>query len=194
MMGWGNSPLILFIKENIMSFEIENFKEVGGPGNSIAGGQLYSVFSETDTLTQMLASGYLNELSGTINEKDSIFLSGVEGSVLVQVNSNVGGVVVLRDTTDAETISANNAVVSPSIPVTFLKTTGAIALSLPDGQNGFVKIITMIVDGGDAVLTPSDLVGAATITFNDVGDSVILAFSVADGGWITMNKQGAVEA
>ena len=36
-----------------------------------------------------------------------------------------------------------------------------------------IKIITMVVDGGNATLTPATLHGGSTVVFNDVGDSVI---------------------
>ena len=68
-----------------MAFEFANFKEVGGPGQSQQGGQSYTVFSTTDTIATMLATGYLDELAFILNVRDTIALSGTDGSVLVQV-------------------------------------------------------------------------------------------------------------
>lgn len=57
-------------------------------------------------------------------------------------------------------------------------TTGVNAGSLADGVvKGQLKKITMIVDGGDGTLTPTNLSGATTISFQDVGDYVILYFN-----------------
>jgi hypothetical protein len=78
--------------------------------------------------------------------------------------------------------------------ITEVTSTGANALTLADGTSGQVKIITMIVDGGDATLTPTTLAGAATtITFNDVGDTVILVYTDTLG-WVIASNNGATVA
>jgi chromosome condensin MukBEF ATPase and DNA-binding subunit MukB len=76
--------------------------------------------------------------------------------------------------------------------VTEVTTTGADALTLADGSSGQVKIITMIVDGGDATLTPTTLAGGSTITFNDVGDGVVLVYGTA--GWVVVGSNGVTIA
>ena len=76
-----------------MAFNIENFKEMGGPGNSKAGGQAYAVFSGEDDLLTMMATGYLNGLSETLNARDMIYLSAVDGGRVVQIASNISDVV-----------------------------------------------------------------------------------------------------
>ena len=76
--------------------------------------------------------------------------------------------------------------------VTEITTTGADALTLADGTAGQVKIITMIVDGGDGTLTPTTLAGGTTITFNDVGDGVVLVYGTA--GWVVVGNNVATIA
>ena len=76
--------------------------------------------------------------------------------------------------------------------ITEITTTGADALTLADGSAGQVKIITMIVDGGDGTLTPTTLAGGTTITFNDVGDGVVLVYGTA--GWVVVGNNGATIA
>ena len=76
--------------------------------------------------------------------------------------------------------------------VTEVTTTGADALTLANGSTGQVKIITMIVDGGDGTLTPTTLAGGTTITFNDVGDGVVLVYGTA--GWVVVGNNGATIA
>ena len=51
----------------------------------------------------------------------------------------------------------------------------------------------MIVDGGDATLTPATFAGGTTITFNDAGDSVILVYNTTVG-WVAVANQGATIA
>ena len=77
--------------------------------------------------------------------------------------------------------------------VTEITSTGTDALTLANGTVGQVKVITMIVDGGDATLTPTTFAGGSTITFNDAGDSVILVYNTTVG-WVAVANQGATIA
>jgi len=77
--------------------------------------------------------------------------------------------------------------------VTNLISTGSsnIALTLGDGNNGQIKFITMTVDGGgNATVTPVNLLGGSIITFNDIGDSVMLLFTGTT--WAIMSNNGVV--
>lgn len=64
---------------------------------------------------------------------------------------------------------------------TDITTTGANAYTLANGAVGQIKKIVMVVDGGDATITPTTLLGYTTITLNAVGDSVVLEYGT--GGW-----------
>ncbi len=73
--------------------------------------------------------------------------------------------------------------------VTKITTTSTDALTLADGQVGQIKVIIMIVDGGDGTLTPTTLLGGSTITFADAGDAVVLLW-VATLGWVRIAQGG----
>ncbi len=73
--------------------------------------------------------------------------------------------------------------------VTKVTTTGTDALTLADGQAGQIKVIIMIVDGGDGTLTPTTLLGGSTITFADAGDAVVLLW-VTTLGWVRIAQGG----
>lgn len=73
---------------------------------------------------------------------------------------------------------------------TKVTSTGANALTLADGTDGQVKIISMVVDGGDATLTPTTKTGYSTIVFNDAGDGVVLVFTTTTG-WMVVANNGA---
>ena len=76
---------------------------------------------------------------------------------------------------------------------TSLTTTGAAqALTLANGTAGQIKIISHVVDGGSAVLTPTTKIGFTTITFTNVGDSATLIYTAA--GWAIIGISGAVAA
>jgi ABC-type amino acid transport system permease subunit len=72
-----------------------------------------------------------------------------------------------------------------------LTTTGAAVPTLADGVEGQLKKIQMIVDAGDAVLTPANLTGGTTITFADVGDVAELKFTA--GSWVVLALYNIVD-
>ena len=76
--------------------------------------------------------------------------------------------------------------------ITEWTTTGVDAGTLVDGTEGLRKVIVMVADGGNGTLTPTNLAGGTTITFNDVGDSVELLFT--NGSWFIIGGQGTVLA
>ena len=78
--------------------------------------------------------------------------------------------------------------------VTELTTTGTDALTLADGTtSGQIKIVNMIVDGGDGTLTPTTFANGTTITFDAVGESATLVWN-STVGWIASSTQGATIA
>ncbi len=173
-----------------MAFDSTRFREVGGPGNQSTGGQFYSVASDTDTLATMMASGYLNTQVAKINVQDSILFNGTDGSAVAQVATNDGtDITVTANATTgvAATLSGPGAIpiTSRSVDVT---TTGADAMTLADGAVGQLLNITLVVDGGNMVLTPANALGYTTITFADAGDSVQLEFK--SGGWALIGQGG----
>jgi hypothetical protein len=77
--------------------------------------------------------------------------------------------------------------------LTSLTSTGsAQALTLANGTLGQIKIISHVVDGGSAVLTPTTKIGFSTITFTGVGESATLVYTAA--GWTIVALNGAVAA
>ena len=78
--------------------------------------------------------------------------------------------------------------------ITEVTTTGADALTLADGTtSGQVKIVTMIVDGGDGTLTPVTFANGTTITFDAVAESVTLVWN-STIGWVATSVNGATVA
>jgi len=99
----------------------------------------------------------------------------------------------LRLSSTPQSLSGSGSlVVNTSAAVTYVTTTGSATLSFGDGVQGQEKTITMITDGGDAVLTPSSTAGFTTITFNDVGDTVRLIF--LNTKWRILSNYGATVA
>ena len=92
-----------------------------------------------------------------------------------------------------QTLSGAGAVDLTNL-VTELTTTGANALTLANGTtSGQIKIINMIVDGGDGTLTPTTFANGTTITFNDANDTVALLYANTIG-WVIISNSGATVA
>jgi hypothetical protein len=106
----------------------------------------------------------------------------------VTINASFGTDVVLatQSLSGAGAVDITNA-------FTALTTTGAAqALTLANGAVGEIKIISHVVDGGSAVLTPTTKIGFTTITFTNVADSAMLVYTPA--GWDIVSLNGAVAA
>ena len=79
--------------------------------------------------------------------------------------------------------------ISLTTGVTLITTTGTDAYTLADGTEGQIKIISMKVNGGNATITPDNLVGYTAITFNNVHDNVHLLYQST--GWTIIALQHA---
>lgn len=120
------------------------------------------------------------------NGFQSITTNATTGAITV--DSAFGNAVVLN----TQSLSGAGAVNITSA-FTALTTTGsAQALTLADGSAGEIKVITHVVDGGSAVLTPTTKIGFSTITFTGVGESAMLVYTAA--GWAIVALNGAVAA
>jgi hypothetical protein len=120
------------------------------------------------------------------NGFQSITTNATTGAVTV--NSSFGTDVVLstQSLSGAGAVDITNA-------FTALTTTGATqALTLANGTVGEIKIISHVVDGGSAVLTPTTALGFTTITFTAAGDSAMLVYTAA--GWDIVALNGATAA
>lgn len=79
--------------------------------------------------------------------------------------------------------------ISLTTGVTFITTTGTEAYTLADGVEGQLKIIIMKADGGNATITPDNLVGFTAVRFTDVNNSVM--FLYGSTGWNIIALQQA---
>ena len=90
--------------------------------------------------------------------------------------NNVPTFIALDDA--VQLVDTTSEAVNVTSSISHLNTTaGAHAGALANGTNGQIKIITMIVDGGNSVVTPATANGFSTITFADVGDTATLIFT-----------------
>ena len=125
--------------------------------------------------------------SGPVTSNNG-FIGSVTGNITGNVTGNVTGDIFATN----QALSGAGAVNTTDM-LTSLTTTGAAqALTLANGTTGQIKIITHVVDGGSAVLTPTTKIGFTTITFTGVGESAMLIYTAA--GWAIVALNGAVAA
>ena len=89
-----------------------------------------------------------------------------------------------------ELSSTTAGALSVSTPVSVITTAASETRTLADGYPGQIKILFMMTDGGDCVVTPAHLYNGDTITFADVNDSWIGIFYA--GQWHTISGVAAV--
>jgi|TARA_B110000908_G_scaffold142424_1_gene170618 hypothetical protein len=105
--------------------------------------------------------------------------------------NNIPTYIALDDT--VHLCDTTSEAISVASSITHINTTaGAHAGAMANGTNGQIKIITMITDGGNSVVTPAALAGYTTITFNDVGDSATLVFT--NSMWVLLSHVGCTLA
>ena len=80
-------------------------------------------------------------------------------------------------------------VVNVTTTLTTIASAGVIALTIPDGAQGQIKVIVMITDGGTATLTPATMNDGTTLAFEDAGDSAILMW-IGASGWQVIGYGG----
>lgn len=93
---------------------------------------------------------------------------------------------------NATTTSSGAGAVAVTGRIHEITTTGTDALTLADGTEGQRLTVVMVADGGDGTLTPSNLAGGTTITFDAVGDAVELVFTA--GAWYIVGQNGVAVA
>jgi hypothetical protein len=94
-----------------------------------------------------------------------------------------------------QSLSGAGAVNITTLTTAFTSTATGNALTLADGAAGQLKTIVYVAEaaGGDTgVLTPTNLGGFTTITFNAIGDSCLLQFIGTD--WWVISARGAALA
>ncbi len=127
---------------------------------------------------------------GEVTIKGGLVSSGNVGGVIIAgTRLSVSGAIGVGF--EKKSTAAAAIALSATAQVSLVTSTGAHGGTLANGQTGQIKEIYMVADGGDFVLTPANLEGAATtLTFGDVGDYIKLIF---DGtSWCIVQNQGVV--
>ena len=99
----------------------------------------------------------------------------------------------------AEQALTGDGAANVTAPVTAFTTdtdsSGNNAITLANGTTGQLKVLYLAAlgsGGQTSVITPANLLGFSTITFNAVGDAAVLYFNGSN--WIVVGSQSAVLA
>ena len=118
----------------------------------------------------------------------TITLRETKGSALTYAELDANFTHLQQNFRTVENITGGGAI-SLTTGVTFISTTGTEAYSLANGTEGQVKIIIMKADGGNATITPDNLVGWTSVRFTAVNNNVHLMYGST--GWNIIALQQA---
>jgi hypothetical protein len=116
------------------------------------------------------------------------------GTISVEIPANVAitGRLLLSGVEEIVSGSAANL----GVTATLFETSGASTATLAAGTDGLVKTFSMVVDGGDMVITVTNAgwktSGTGTMTFDTIGDSCTMQYS--SGKWYCIGNNGVVFA
>lgn len=140
------------------------------------------------TVTGTLIGDVVGTLSGSISGD---VVGSVYGDDSAQIIDGVAGKIVgpiSRIVGDVQQISGPGAISLDTLITEITTTATDDAYTLADGVVGQIKIIAMVGDAGDAILTPTTFANGATVTFEDVNDNITLLFT--SNGWLSTANQG----
>tara|TARA_A200000113_G_scaffold48795_1_gene40008 strand:+ start:1327 stop:4551 length:3225 start_codon:yes stop_codon:yes gene_type:complete len=113
--------------------------------------------------------------------------AGAAGDITIEPGATSGEVIISGPLTAAgaftgsrQTISGPGAINLTTL-YTEITTTGADTFTLANGAIGQMKIIVMVVDGGNATITPTTFANGTSITMDAVNDSVTMIYGA--NGW-----------
>lgn len=176
-----------------MAFDAEKFASESSKKARVRGKQYFNYDSGTDLLSVVLASGHFDSVWEKLTAGDVINVLHPLGLATIEVAAITAEVVTTNLISGGEKGTqaiTNSGAIDIVTRRTNVTTAASGAMTLADGDYvGQKKDITFVVDGAvDAVITPTTLLGASTITMADAGDSVSLEWSAL--GWIILGQGG----
>ena len=123
-----------------------------------------------------------NNITTHITNADLELNTDGTGTIELQTATNVTGNLTVSGAFigSRQTISGAGAINLTTL-YTEITTTGADAYTLANGVIGQMKIIVMVVDGGNATITPTTFANGTSVLMDAVHDSVTLIYGAS--GW-----------
>jgi hypothetical protein len=152
--------------------------------------------SELTAATAGASADLLHVVQGGTNKKLTVanLFAGID------TNIKLDGYIAFKDTPQAITASGSTSAVDVTSPISQISitssTTGANALTLADGVQGQIKIITVIANSNDGVLEvqidPDNFANGSSITMDSIGQTVTLLFT--NSNWVLLANVDATIA
>ena len=133
--------------------------------------------SELTAASTGASADLLHIVQGGTNKKLTVqnLLENVAGNI------KLDGFLAFDATAEAITAAGSAAAVNLTSSLCNITSTSATiggnSLTLANGTQGQVKIITLIVDGGDVDVTPANFLNGTKWTMEDAGDSMTIIFN-----------------
>jgi hypothetical protein len=154
---------------------------------NVTGDIVGSVFSDGSTT---LVDAVAGKIVGDYENGTSVIDNNSIESTTITAGKFVGP--ISRIVGDVQQISGPGAISLDTLVTEITTTATDDAYTLADGVLGQVKIIAMVIDAGDAIVTPTTLATGTTITFSDVNDNITLLYTT--NGWLNTANQNATIA
>jgi len=148
--------------------------------------------SELTAASTGASADLLHIVQGGANKKLTVqnLLENVAGNV------KIDGFLAFDGTAEATTAAGSAVAIGVTAPLTNITSTGATigsnSLTLANGVQGQIKIITLIVDGGNVDVTPANFLNGTKWTMEDAGDSMTVIFNGAN--WQVLANNGCTVA
>lgn len=179
--AWSENASDLHVYQQYREVNIIDFGEIYVyTEQSVVPGDVVYFRHTADTAPLDVVGRFRKDASG--GDADLIqgakFTSTTAAGGIAKIKLNAPGTGILIAPDSSETITATTAVVGVDTGITYIDSTlGAMAASLADGTEGQMKKIMMLVDGGDAIITPANLALGATLRLTEAFDWIDLLFT-----------------
>ena len=140
-------------------------------------------YSELDGNFTHLGGDGTYQFPSTDGTNGKVLTTNGSGTLSFQTAGSIGPMMY-----SVESVTGGGAL-STSTTVSFISSAGVESYSLADGVEGQQKIIIMKAHGGNATVTPTNLVGYTSVRFTGVNNNVHLLYGST--GWNIIALQNA---
>jgi hypothetical protein len=184
----------LTLRANVVGTIVNSLNIDGTTGNVEIVGNLNtsSNLRITNNLSASSAA-FTNTLSAdTLSITDTVTVNDLltADKLATTTTTTLSGNIIL----DGAQVLTNGGVVSLNVLTSYFSTTAAWTATLLAGTAGQIKVLAMLADGGNMVITVTNPAwgGAGTLTFADVGDACTLQY--IGSKWFVIGNNGVTIA
>ena len=184
----------LTLRANVLGTVTDSINISGTTGNIELAGNLTTTSNITTSKVITASSAIIGSsiTTGSINVMANVNVTNtvVTNKLSTTASSSLSGNVILN----GSEILTDGSAVNLQVTTSYFSTTGAWDATLAAGAQGQIKILMMLADGGDMVVTVTNpaWTGAGTLTFNTVGQACTLQYMA--NKWFVIGNNGVTIA